>query len=60
MTTKELIEKLQAHPENALVILEEYEGEEFYIRAIAPVDGKVLIQIEADDERGRRDDEDEE
>lgn len=54
MIVRELIKVLQAHPENALVILEEYNGEEFYIRAIGPVEGNVLIKIESEnDERSR-------
>jgi hypothetical protein len=49
MIVRELIKVLQAHPENALVVLED-DRQEFYIRAIGPVENYVLIKIEVQNE----------
>lgn len=49
MIVRELIKVLQAHPENALVILED-DRQQFYIRAIGPVEDYVLIKIEAEND----------
>ncbi|MEH2069157.1 MAG: hypothetical protein V7K47_13520 [Nostoc sp.] len=59
-TVKQLIEKLQTFPPDAVIVLEDEIGEEFSLDSLDIVDNQLVIKIEGEnDERNRIDDDDE-